>query len=63
MSSFDVEQGGINSRPDSHGVPDWVWMDGPGFSLCAALLESSGLLSVGIQTQWGREGMLREDWS
>ena len=42
MSSFDVEQGGVNSRPDSCRVPEWVWTDGPGFSLCAAPLELSG---------------------
>ena len=42
MSSFDVEQGGVNSRPDSCGVLEWVWTDGPGFSLCAVPLESSG---------------------
>ena len=42
MSSFDVEQGGVNSRPDSRGVPEWVRTDGPGFSLCAVPLESSG---------------------
>ena len=42
MSSFNVEQGCINSRPDSCGVPKWVWTDGPGFSLCAAPLESLG---------------------
>ena len=42
MSSFDVEQGGVNSGPDSHGVPERVRTDEPGFSLCAAPLESSG---------------------
>ena len=42
MSSFDVEQGGVNSRPGSRGVLEWVRTDGPGFSLCAAPLESSG---------------------
>ena len=42
MSSFNVEQGGVNSRPGSHGVPEQVQMDGPGFSLCAGPLESSG---------------------
>ena len=42
MSSFDVEQGGVNSRPDSHRVLEWVQIDGPGFSLCAAPLESPG---------------------
>ena len=42
MGSFDVEQGGINSRLGSHGIPDGMWTDGPGFSLHAAPLESSG---------------------
>ena len=35
-------KGGVNSRPDSYGVPDGVRTDGPGFSLCAAPLESLG---------------------
>ena len=43
MSSFDVEQGGVNSGPDSRGVPGWVQTDEPGFSLCAVPLESPGL--------------------
>ena len=42
VSSFDAEQGGINSGPGSCGVLEQVWTDGPGFSLCAAPLESSG---------------------
>ena len=42
MGSFDVEQGGVNSRPGSHGILDGMRTDGPGFSLCAAPLESSG---------------------
>ena len=42
MGSFDIEQGGINSGPGSHGIPEGVQIDGPGFSLCAASLESSG---------------------
>ena len=42
MSSFNIEQGDFNSRPDSCRVPEWVQTDGPGFSLCAAPLESSG---------------------
>ena len=42
MGPFNVEQGSINSRPDSRGVPEWVRTDGPGFSLCAAPLELSG---------------------
>ena len=48
MSSFDVEQGGINSGPDSRGVPEGVQTDGPGFSLCAAPLESSGSGFCGV---------------
>ena len=35
-------KGGINSGPDSYGVPDSVRTDGPGFSLCAVPLESLG---------------------
>ena len=42
MSSFDIEQGGVDSRPVSRGVPEWVWTDGPGFSLCTTPLELSG---------------------
>ena len=33
---------GVNSGPDSYGVLDGVQTDGPGFSLCAAPLESFG---------------------
>ena len=29
MSSFDVEQGGVNSGPGSCRVPEWVRTDGP----------------------------------
>ena len=42
MGPFDVEQEGVNSKPDSRRVPEWMQTDGPGFSLCAAPLESSG---------------------
>ena len=37
-----LDKGGINSGPDSYGVPDGVRTDGPGFSLCAVPLESFG---------------------
>ena len=37
-----LDKGGVNSGPDSYGVPDGVRIDRPGFSLCAAPLESSG---------------------
>ena len=42
MGSFDVGQGGVDSGPDSYGVLEGVQTDGPGFSLCAAPLESLG---------------------
>ena len=42
MSSFNVGQGGVNTRPGSRRVPEQVQTDGPGFSLCAVPLESSG---------------------
>ena len=42
MGSFDVRQGGINSGPNGYRVSDGVWIDGPGFSLCAAPLELLG---------------------
>ena len=41
MGPFVVEQGGVNSRPDSCRVLEWMRTDGPGFSLCAAPLELS----------------------
>ena len=59
MSSFDVEQGGINSGPDSCGVPEWLWIDGPGFSLCAVPLESSG---PGFQSGGQRSDEQTEVW-
>ena len=52
ISSFDVEQGGINSGPDSRGVPEWVRTDGPGFSLCAMPLVSG----PGFQGEGQRSG-------
>ena len=59
MSSFDVEQGGINSGPDSHGVSEWMQTDGPGFSLCAAPLELSG---PGFQSGSRRSDERAEVW-
>ena len=61
-NTFDVEQGGINSGPGSRRVPKRVWTDGPGFSLCAAPLESSGpgFRSVvrGRVNEWRSGGVL-----
>ena len=37
-----LDKGGVNSGPDSYRVPGGVRTDRPGFSLCAAPLESSG---------------------
>ena len=42
MGSFDVGQGGVNSRPGGCRVLELMWTDGPVLSLCAAPLESSG---------------------
>ena len=42
MGSFNVGQGGVNSRPGSYGVLEGVWTDGPGFILCAVPLELLG---------------------
>ena len=58
-SSFDVEQGGVNSRPDSCGVPEWVWTDRPGFSLCAAPLELSGPGLQGVGQRSGERAEVR----
>ena len=49
-----LDKGGVNSGPDSYGVPDGVRTDGSGFSLCAAPLESSG---PGFQDRGGGDGM------
>ena len=40
--SSTLDKGGVNSGPDSKGVPDGVRTDEPGFSLCAAPLELFG---------------------
>ena len=37
-----LNKGGVNSRPDSHGLLDGARTDGPGFSLCATPCELSG---------------------
>ena len=37
-----LDKGGVNSGPDGYRVPGGVWTDRPGFSLCAAPLESLG---------------------
>ena len=42
MGSFDIGQGSVNFRPGGYRVPELMQTDGPGFSLCAAPLESSG---------------------
>ena len=40
--SFDIIRGCTNSGPGRLGIPEVTWMDGLGFSLCAALLEIVG---------------------
>ena len=59
MSSFNVEQGGVNSESGSHGVPEWVGTDGPGFSLCAAPLELSGPGFRGVGQRLGERAEVR----
>ena len=40
--SFDVIRGCINSGPGRFGIPEVMWTDGLGFSLCAVPLEIIG---------------------
>ena len=54
MSSFNVGQGGVDSRPGSRGVPELVQTDGPGFSLCAAPLELSSPGFRGVEQRFGK---------
>ena len=44
-----LDMGCANSGPGRLGVPEMIQTDGPGFSLCAAPLESSG---PGFQGAW-----------
>ena len=53
MGSFDIGQGGIDSGPGGRGVPELMQTDGPGFSLCAAPLESSGPGFHGMEQRLG----------
>ena len=53
MSSFDVEQGGRQLWPGGCGVLELVQTDGPGFSLCATPLESSGSGFRGVEQRLG----------
>ena len=55
MVPSTLSKGGVNSGPDSHGIPEGVWTDGPSFSLCAAPLELS---SPGFRD--GRVGGMNE---
>ena len=49
MGSFDIGQGGVDSRPGGHRVLKLMPTDGPGFSLCAAPLELSGPGFCGVE--------------
>ena len=59
MSSFDAEQGGVNSGTGSCGVLERLWTDGPGFSLCAVPLESSGPGFHGMSQRLGKQVEVR----
>ena len=50
-----LSKGGINSGPGGRGVLEWVQTDGPGFSLCAVPLESSGPGFHGIEQRFGEQ--------
>ena len=45
----------MNSGPDSCEVLEWVRTDGPGFSLCAVPLESSGPEFCGVGQRLGKQ--------
>ena len=49
----------VNSRPGGCEVPGWVQTDGPGFSLCTALLESSGPGLRGVGQRLGEQAEVR----
>ena len=55
MGSFDVRQGGVNSGPGGRGVLELMQPDGPGFSLCAAPLESSGPGFCGVEQRLDKQ--------
>ena len=55
MGSFDIGKGGVNSRPGGRRVPELMWTDGPGFSLCAVPLESSGPGFCGVEQRLGEQ--------
>ena len=48
-----LSKGDVNSGPDGCGVPELVQTDGPGFSLCAAPLESSSPEFHGVGQRLG----------
>ena len=54
-----LSKGDINSGPGGCGLPEWVWTDGPGFSLCAVLLELSGPGSHGVEQGLGERAEVR----
>ena len=55
-----LSKGDVNSRPGGCGVLEWVRTDGPGFSLCATPLESSGPGFHGVEQGLGERA---EVWS
>ena len=55
-------EGHANSGPGSLGVPEMTQMDGPGFSLCAAPLESLDFEVHGRMAEEGVEVWSISDW-
>ena len=54
-----LSKGDVNSGPGGHRVPELVRIDGPGFSLCAAPLESSGPEFCGVKQRLGEQAEVR----
>ena len=50
-----LSKGDINSGPGGHGVLELVRTEGPGFSLCAVPLESSGPGFCGVEQGLGEQ--------
>ena len=48
-----LSKGNVNSRPGGRGILELMQTDGPGFSLCAAPLESSGPGFHGVEQRLG----------
>ena len=53
--SLTLSKGDVNPGPGGRRVPELVRTDGPGFSLCAVPLESSGPEFHGVEQRLGEQ--------